>query len=126
MHFNSHFLFDFLFVLVSNPPLPHPPPVDPPSLERPPSFKNSNQSASPTSPPLPKKDIVDQGSLQEPCESPPLSPVKSEGDTVGEAQDGPIKPKRTAPPPPPTGKLVYTVCVCMERHCTIVSAQLTL
>lgn len=88
-------------------PLPTTPPPDPPTLKRLPSFKNSNQAVtSPASPPPPVKDIVDPGSSEKPSESVPLSPVSNEGVAVGETQEGPIKPKRSAPPPPPSGKLV--------------------
>ena len=74
-----------------------------------PSLKTSNHATNPTSPPLPKKDIVDPVCSDQPCESAPLSPANSEqGVIAGEAQDGPIKPKRSAPPPPPGGKLVLT------------------
>ena len=109
---NVCFLFDLLFVLVSIAPLPTSPPPDPPSLKRLPSFKNSNQAAaSPASPPPPVKDIVDPGSSEIPCESALLSPVINESVAVGEAQEGPIKPKRSAPPPPSCGKLVESMCM---------------
>lgn len=61
------------------------------------SFKNSSQVTSPTSPSLP-------GFSDEPSENVTLSPDSS---TVGEVQEGPIKPKRSAPPPPCSGKLVH-------------------
>lgn len=100
-------LFDLLFVLVSIMPLPSTPPPDPPSLKRLPSFKNANQAAvTPASPPPPVKDLADPGSSENHSESAPLSPVDNESfAAVGETQEGPIKPKRSAPPPPPSGKL---------------------
>ena len=104
-------LFDVLFVLVSITPLPTNPPPDPPFLKRLPSFKNSNQAAvTPASPPPPVKDMADPGSSENQSESVPLSPADNESvATVGEAQEGPIKPKRSAPPPPPSGKLASNV-----------------
>ena len=104
-------LFDLLFVLVSITPLPTTPPPDPPSLKRLPSFKNSNQTAvTPASPPPPVKDMADPGSSENQSESVPLSPMDNDSvATVGEAQEGLIKPKRSAPPPPPSGKLAGNV-----------------
>jgi len=96
----------FCFVSVPITPSPETPSPDPPTLQRMPSLKTSNHATNPTSPPLPKKDIVDPVCSDQPCESAPLSPANSEGVVAGEAQDGPIKPKRSAPPPPPAGKLV--------------------
>lgn len=96
-------------ILVPISPLPVTPPPDPPAHQRQPSFKNSNHTASLTSPPLPEKDIVDSVHLDEPCESSPSSPVACETGAVGEAHEGAIKPKRSAPPPPPTGKLFKVV-----------------
>lgn len=100
-------LFDLLFVLVSITPLPTTPPPDPPSLTRLPSLKNSNQAAvAPASPPPPAKGTADPGSTENQSESVPLSPVNNDNvAAVGETQEGPIKPKRSAPPPPPSGKL---------------------
>ena len=54
---------------------------------------------------------MDPGSSDKQSESAPLSPVSNEGVVaVGETQEGPIKPKRSAPPPPPSGKLVKKMC----------------
>ena len=49
--------------------------------------------------------MADPGSSEN--QSAPLSPVDSVSisTAAGEAQEGPIKPKRSAPPPPPSGKL---------------------
>lgn len=49
--------------------------------------------------------MADPGSSDN--QSAPLSQVDnvSVSTAVGEAQEGPIKPKRSAPPPPPSGKL---------------------
>ena len=100
-------LFDLLFVLVSIAPLPTTPPPDPSSLKRLPSFKNSNQAAvTPASPPPPVKGMAYPGNSENQSESAPLSPVDNDSvAAVGETHEGPIKPKRSAPPPPPSGKL---------------------
>lgn len=100
-------LFDLLFVLVSIAPLPTTLPPDPPSLKRLPSLKNSNQAAvSSASPLTPVKGMTHPGRSENQSESAPLSPVDNDSvAAVGETQEGPIKPKRSAPAPPPSGKL---------------------
>lgn len=105
--------FYFIFVLVSISPLPTNPPPDPPPLERRPSFTKPNQAlTSSASSPPPVKDIGEHRSPENPPKSAPLSPVSpvspvsKQGVAVGGLQDGPVKPKRSAPPPPPCGKLV--------------------
>lgn len=101
------FLFNFLCFIVPITPLPSTPSPSPPSLQRLPSLKNSKKATNPTSPPVPKKGTLDPGSSDKPSESVPLSPVNSEGIGAGETQEGPIKPKRSAPPPPLSGKLAH-------------------
>lgn len=97
-----YFLILFVFVvLVPVTPLSHTPASNSPTHQRKPSLKNSNQIPSPASPPLPSKGIMEEQS-----ESAHVSPVKGQSDAVGEELEGVLKPKRTAPPPPPTGKTV--------------------
>ena len=96
-----YFAFDLLIwfelFLAAISPLPDTSVPDPRSHRRRLSFKNSNHVTSLTSP-------LPHGSLDEPSEGVPLSPDNS---TVGEVFEGPVKPQRSAPPPPPSGKLVH-------------------